>query len=167
MPPPPTITEAGPADAEALRRLHEVAFPGPDEAALVADLVAGGHAVLSLVAREGDAVVGHVLFSRLVSRPTLRASVLAPLAVRPDRQRGGIATRLVREGLARLEEAGEDLVTVLGDPAFYGRFGFRPGRPDRIVTPWPVSENQWLALADKPVPVRLDLAYPPPFARFE
>ena len=67
-------------------------------------------------------VVGHVLLSRLVSPPG--ALALAPLAVLPDRQRRGVGSALVRAALARAREGGGAAAFVLGDPAYYGRFGF-------------------------------------------
>ncbi|MBT9291290.1 GNAT family N-acetyltransferase [Prosthecodimorpha staleyi] len=166
------IEAALPADAAAIRALLVAAFPTPAEADLVAALRIGGHAVLELVARDGannadGAILGHLLFTRLTVAPPndrRRAVCLAPLAVAPGRQKAGIGTALVREGLARLEASEEDIVLVLGDPAFYGRFGFHPGRPERMLTPYPIPENQWLALGDRPLPLRLALSYPPPFA---
>jgi len=180
------IEPALPADAAAIRTLLVAAFPTPAEADLVAALRLGGYGVLELVARATGAgcggddgnsggggssadrvILGHLLFSRLTVAPPndrRRAVCLAPLAVAPGRQTTGIGTALVREGLARLEASGEDIVLVLGDPAYYGRFGFHPGRPERMLTPYPVPENQWLALGDRELPLRLALAYPPPFA---
>ena len=179
------IEAAVPADAAAIRTLLVAAFPTAAEVDLVAALRLGGYAVLELVARATGAggggsngnsddgssadrtILGHLLFSRLTVAPPndrRRAVCLAPLAVAPARQTTGIGTALVREGLARLEASGEDIVLVLGDPAYYGRFGFHPGRPERMLTPYPIPENQWLALGDRPLPLRLALSYPPPFA---
>lgn len=55
----------------------------------------------------------------------MRALALAPIAVHPERQGLGIGSALVREGLARAAAGGWDAVLVLGDPAYYERFGFR------------------------------------------
>ena len=94
-------------------------------------LVADGDVVLELVAeRDGD-VRGHVLFSRLrVVREgrDLPAVALAPVAVDPDHQREGIGTELVREGHLRLMAEHETLSVVLGDPTYYGRFGYAHDR---------------------------------------
>lgn len=49
---------------------------------------------------------------------------LAPLAVLPGRQGWGIGSALVRAALARAKEVGWAAAFVLGDPAYYGRFGF-------------------------------------------
>jgi putative acetyltransferase len=54
-----------------------------------------------------------------------RVLMLSPLGVRPDRQRQGIGSALVAEGLRRARERGEPVVIVEGDPRYYSRFGFR------------------------------------------
>lgn len=70
--------------------------------------------------------------------------MLGPLGVVPSHQRCGAGTALVREGLERLEKRGVRQVFVLGDPAYYGRFGFRAERdvktpcsiPDKWADAW-------------------------------
>jgi len=58
-------------------------------------------------------------------RATFRCLGLAPVAVLPGRRRAGIGSALIREGLKRARRQGHEAVFVLGDPAYYGRFGFR------------------------------------------
>ena len=82
---------------------------------------------LSLVACEGDEVVGHVLFTRnLLDAPPrlVDVQVLSPVAVRPDHQRRGIGTALVERGVAELDERGVPAVFLEGDPGYYRRVGF-------------------------------------------
>lgn len=131
---PLSIRTETPADAAAIRRVLEAAFPTAAEAHLVELLRAGGHLLVSLVAEEDEAIVGHIAFSPVridgAAAEETRVGVgLAPIAVRPDHQRRGIGSRLVREGLVTCERAGFDFVVVLGEPAFYRRFGF--DRADR------------------------------------
>lgn len=109
-------------DAPAIRRLHQSAFETPAEADLVDALRADGDAVLSLVATGQDALIGHVMFSRL-SAP-LPSLALAPVAVDRDHRAQGVAGALINEGLAQARAAGERAVFVLGDPEYYSRFGF-------------------------------------------
>jgi putative acetyltransferase len=99
----------------------------------------GGYARLSLVAQEGAKTVAHILFSDLpivTQAGTLPALALAPLAVLPDRQRQGIGSRLVREGLRACAGAGHRVVVVLGHPDYYPRFGFSARLAERLQAPF-------------------------------
>jgi predicted N-acetyltransferase YhbS len=81
-----------------------------------------------LVAVAGEEIVGHVLAS--IGRLDGRAVPgIAPLAVRPDWQGQGIGTALMTELLGQLHQKGFLLAVVLGDPGYYGRFGFQPSGP--------------------------------------
>lgn len=125
-----TIREERPEDADAIGALTTAAFaamPWSDgsEAALVARLRADGDLVLSLIATDGDAVIGHVGFSPLrIDGHSGGWFQLAPLSVAPARQRAGIGTALAQEGIAMLRRRGARGIGVLGDPAYYERLGF-------------------------------------------
>jgi putative acetyltransferase len=98
---------------------------GDGEAALIAELRADGDVVLELAALQADEIVGHIMFSRMICYPPLcRLAALAPVAVRVDRQRQGIGDALIRAGLMACREAEIEAVIVVGDPAYYSRFGF-------------------------------------------
>jgi putative acetyltransferase len=144
----PSIRPEEPSDRDAIRAVHEQAFGDAAEADLVDRLRSDGELVLSLVAVL-QGVVGHVAFSRLeLSDIHVRAVALAPVAVLPPVQRSGIGTGLVREGLHRLAASGEDLVLVLGDPAYYRRFGFSPEQARGFTTPYDGPYLQGLALSE-------------------
>ena len=122
-----SIRAATPRDRAAIRSVEEHAFGQETEAGLVDALVAAGDAVVELVAEEEGQVVGHILFSRLHVMDGDRrflAVALAPLAVEPSFHGTGIGGALVGEAHRRLKAAGETLSVVLGDPAYYGRFGY-------------------------------------------
>jgi putative acetyltransferase len=116
-------------DIDAIRTLTETAFrtaPHADgtEHLIVDRLRAAGALTLSLVA-ETDGVVGHVAFSPVtISDGSAGWYGLGPISVDPARQGEGIGTRLVREGLERLKALGAAGCVLLGDPAYYARFGF-------------------------------------------
>jgi putative acetyltransferase len=137
-------------DIDAIRRVHETAFGSLLEAELVDNLQAEGDAVRSLVAWCEGEVVGHVMFSRLRALESrgLRATALAPLGVLPKQQRRGFGTALVRDGLERLKREGEDLVLVVGDPNYYGRFGFTAKAAKAFQTPYDGPHMQALALSE-------------------
>ena len=128
------VRSEAPDDVAAIRAVEEVAFGQPAEAQLVDDLRAAGDSVFSLVAVDDDTVVGHALFSRM--KAPFPALALGPVAVLPERQRTGIGSRLIRQGIARSEAAGWLGVFVLGDPAFYRRFGFDVGKASGFISPY-------------------------------
>jgi putative acetyltransferase len=115
-------------DRAAVRAVNVAAFGSSTEADLVDALRARARPLVSLVAEDGGAVVGHILFSpvTLPGRPDLDLMGLAPMAVAPARQRQGIGSALVRAGLERCRQSRVGTVVVLGHPAYYPRFGFVP-----------------------------------------
>jgi len=117
------------ADRAAVEAVHRAAFPSAAEARLVNMLRTSGRAAVSLVAETDDQVVGHILFSPVSvepARPGVAGAGLAPVAVPPSRQCQGIGSQLVMQGIAACRRAGFDFIVVLGDPAYYRRFGFAP-----------------------------------------
>jgi putative acetyltransferase len=145
------IRPAEPADAAGIRAVHEAAFPGPAEAGLVETLVREGDAAVSLVdARQGE-IVGHVLLSRMTvcgDGQNLRALGLAPVGVRPGFQGGGVGKGLIKAALAIARATGEALVFVLGEPDYYGRFGFSAATASPFASPY--AGPYFMALALQP-----------------
>lgn len=167
----PSIRPEEPADAVAIRRVLEAAFPTADEARLVDSLRAAGHLLISLVAEEDHAVVGHVAFSPVrIDEETIRGIGLglAPLAVLPDHQRRGIGGRLVGEGLAACRRAGYGFVVVLGEPAYYRRFGFDRADLRGLGNEYQADEaSMVLELRDGAIPGRGGVVrFGPEFAEF-
>ncbi|MEQ8791652.1 MAG: N-acetyltransferase [Pirellulaceae bacterium] len=155
-------------DRSAIRRVHTEAFGQALEAQLVDALIDGGFTVVSLVAERDSEVVGHVLFSRLEIAShdgSLANSVaLAPVAVLPEWQRLGIGSALIREGLDACRKLGEASAFVLGDPAYYGRFGFSAELARRFESPYACEAFQTLPLQSDTLPAGGRIRYAPPFA---
>jgi putative acetyltransferase len=122
-----TIREETEADFLGIAVLTRAAFGGDYEVLLIEELRRAGHVIISLVAIEQDSVVGHILFSELdveVQGRSVKTAALAPVAVRPERQREGIGSKLVETGVQVLRDRDYEAVIVLGHPNYYPRFGF-------------------------------------------
>jgi len=150
-------------DRPAIHAVVTAAFGRPDEADLVDRLREDGSLVISLVSLDAGVVVtGHVLLSRMDAPFT--ALGLAPLSVLPAHQRSGIGSQLVRAALQRAKELRWEAVFVLGDPQYYGRFGFDAARASGFSSPYAGPHLMVLALAGS-LPVSAGaIAYARPFA---
>ncbi|MFF2277965.1 GNAT family N-acetyltransferase [Agromyces sp. NPDC058126] len=154
------------ADREVVDRLLAEAFSGPQpdgspaasppiEVGLNTALLDSVEFIpeLALVAELDRAAVGYCITTRgwIGDRPALG---LGPIGVDPGVQRGGIGSALVRETLRLAAGRGERVVALLGDPVYYGRFGFVPSTELGIVAPEPAWGAYFQA-------VRLDQAEAP------
>lgn len=120
-----------PGDVDFIALLTEAAFANAPhtshtEQFIVAALRRAGQLSISLVAMEGDELVGHVA----VSPVTLSSGEtgwygLGPISVRPDRQGHGIGSALMVEAIDRLKAMNSAGCVLLGEPGYYARFGFR------------------------------------------
>lgn len=138
------ITKELPEHIEAITAVTTAAFERNEHSSrteqyIITALRRASQLTISLVALEGDAVVGHIAVSPVtVSSGEAGWYGLGPIAVRPDRQGKGTGSRLVRDALAALKRQGASGCVVLGDPDYYGHFGFNahpeltlPGVPQR------------------------------------
>ena len=128
-----------PADVAAVRNINEIAFGQPAEASLVDSLRDACPDAVSLVAVEGDNVLGHIFFSPISvagGQADAQAMGLAPMAVLPERQRQGIGSMLVRAGIDLMRERNCPFIIVLGHPEFYPRFGFVPASRHGLSCQW-------------------------------
>ncbi len=124
------IRSERPEDATTIRALTDTAFKDKrfsdgTEAQVIDALRATGALTLSLVATQGGEIVGHIAFSPVTINGKAGGWYgLGPVSVWPDRQRTGIGQALIRDGLGRLQAMGASGCVLLGDPAYYARFGF-------------------------------------------
>ncbi len=174
---PVLIRREDAADISAIHAITAAAFAGPGrprgedppEATLVEELRAGPAWLppLSLVAvTPAGEVIGHVLCTRghVGQAPVL---ALGPLTVRPDHQRRGVGSALMHAVIGAADALGEPLIALLGDPGYYGRFGFRLSSDYQVTPPRPHWEQhfQVRTLAAYQPALRGTFAYPEPFDR--
>jgi putative acetyltransferase len=113
------------SDHERVFAIQAAAFGRPNEARLVSALRGSVHPSLSLVAELDGRLAGHVFFSPLsIEGGSPPVGGLAPVGVDPELQRRGVGSALIREGLRRSVEVGWRAIFLLGNPAYYARFGF-------------------------------------------
>jgi putative acetyltransferase len=137
------IRKEEPKDIEQVRAILRAAFLSHAESKLVDALRANGKATISLVAVNGEQVLGYILFSPVATTPPSEANGLgfAPVAVHPTMQWQGIGSQLIREGLHACQELSYDYCVVLGDPKYYQRFGFQKASPFGIRNEYGVDDE--------------------------
>jgi putative acetyltransferase len=99
------------------------------------------------VAEARGRIVGHILFSPIIIKSAAgkkkETISLAPVSVRPEFQKRGIGSELIREGLKACQQLGYDSVVVLGHPEYYPKFGFKQagiwGIKDLFGAPYPIE----------------------------
>ena len=136
-----------PTDAAAIDHLNDLAF-GPGRYAKTAYRLREGvphDPALSFVATDGLMLIGSVRLTPIRVGEG-NALLLGPLAVRPDVQKKGAGKALMAAALDAARLQGHDLVVLVGDPAYYVPFGFRPIPPGHIRLPGPVDPARFLAL---------------------
>jgi len=119
------------ADQTRVRQIEAAAFEGSLQADLVDTLRGSAVPYLSLVALLSSEIVGHIFFSPafIDCRAAPPAAQLSPIAVDPSHQGRGIGSKLIQTGLQECASLGWKAIFLLGDPAYYSRFGFVMASP--------------------------------------
>jgi len=150
---PVTVRLEAPGDEPGIRRVHETAFPGPEEAdtvdAIRREAPAGWQSIVALAA--SGQIVGHLLLSPCPLEDDAGGLVgevlaLGPVAVLPDVQFRGVGGSLVTAAVSLAMARGVPAIVLLGHPAYYPRFGFVPARSVGLRPPaeaWP--DEAWMA----------------------
>jgi len=159
-------------DASAIYEVNKQAFDGRDAEPGLVDAVRKSENFIpeiSLIAEENGKLIGHILFSRIhieTKNTKIPALALAPMAVRPEYQKQGIGTLLVRRGLEECKRLNHAIVIVLGHPAYYPRFNFSAELAKSLECPYGECGEAWMALELLPNAldgVRGRVVYPPAF----
>jgi len=149
------IRDEIPADLEHVRRIIDAAFESSSESVLVANLRIQAAPIISLVAEDAGQVVGtivgHIMFSPVtIDNDDSMIFGLAPMAVAPNRQRTGVGSALIREGLTRCRNLGAAGVVVQRHPAYYPRFGFANASNFGISSEYDVPDEVFMAMELSP-----------------
>lgn len=153
-------------EAAAIEELYRAAFPEEGLLPLVRDLLGSRQGVMSLVGLDPSSIIAHVALSDCrIEGCDAKVALLGPLAVAPRAQGNGAGSALVRDALDRLMRAGFARVYVLGDPGYYGRFGFETERgvepPYPLVAQWRAAwQSVGLGTGVAPGPGRLVVGEP-------
>ncbi len=152
-------------DRAAIGALTAAAFDGHphsdgSEPRIIDALRDAGALTLSLVAEVDGQAVGHAAFSPVEWPGQGDWFGLGPVSVAPDRQNQGIGRRLIEAGLDDLRQRGARGCVVMGEPAYYSRFGFV--QDPCLTYPGPPREY-FMALAFGPVEGSGDVRYHPAF----
>jgi putative acetyltransferase len=145
-----------PADIAEIKALTTAAFlsvsySSHTEQLIIDALRNSGNLTLSLVAETNGKTVGHVAVSPVsISDGSQGWYGLGPVSVAPEYQGIGIGSQLIRQALTRLQEMSASGCVVLGNPNFYGRFGFKP-EPSLVLADVPPEYFQAIAF-DAPMP---------------
>ncbi|MFZ0099487.1 MAG: N-acetyltransferase [Gemmobacter sp.] len=161
------IRATTPSDLPALATLYAAAFPDEDLMPLVRRLLTEVPDIISLVAEAAaQEPIAHIAITPCLTDGPDHAALLGPLGVAPAHQRQGLGAALIRAGIARLNADRVTCLLVLGDPAYYGRFGFQP--ETRVAPPYPLPEEwrgawQSLLIGTSSAPAAGTLRPPPPW----
>ena len=141
-----------PGDEPGVRRVHELAFSGPEEAAIVDEIrrtaPPGWQSILA--ADAAGRIVGHVLLSPcpVEDHDGMRVGdvlALGPIGVIPEAQSRGVGSALIVAAVSLAVARGVPAVVLLGQPLYYPRFGFTSARSLGLEPPaaaWP--DEAWL-----------------------
>ena len=146
------ILEEAASDAPAVEALLDLCF-GPERRRKTAQRLRDGRRPaegLALVACEGDRLVGTLRFWEVEAGPGTAALLLGPVAVHPEAQGRGLGARLIAEGLERAKQRGHRAAILVGDPEYYGRFGFERALTLGLTLPGPVEPRRFLGLELEP-----------------
>ncbi len=159
------VSQALPSDRSDIDLLLDASFGMDRHGRTTYRLRDGNHRLddLGLVVRRDD---GHLCGSiefwpiELVCQESgLRTSavLLGPIAVSDGCRGQGIGGALMQSGIAAAKAAGHENIVLVGDPAYYGRFGFSDEKTKSWSLPGPFEQHRLLAIADGEVPTAAKL----------
>ena len=148
-------------DVTEIGNIHLSAF-GESEGETIVELTnnffreSNDYQYFSYVATEANELFGHIVFSEIkILDENIKAFILAPLAVKPVRQKMKVGSTLIKHGIENLRLKGTEIVFVYGDPAYYSKFGFLSKQSHLFIPPYKLQYPfgwQYLQLGKYPLP---------------
>lgn len=140
------IRPAKETDLSSIQQVIETAF-SDEENKVIMNVVdelfkeTSSPSIKSFVAEVDNHVIGYVSYSPIFFKSDTGVSgyILAPLAVSPEHQQQGVGSNLIESGLDVLTKQSVGVLLVYGDPAYYGRFGFKEEVGRSFVPPYPLQ----------------------------
>jgi predicted N-acetyltransferase YhbS len=148
------ITSATAADQPAIETLLDAAFGAARRNRAAYRLREGAVplAGLSCVARDDKGIIGSLqcwdVALRSGSDVRMPLLLLGPVAVAAGQRGAGVASAMMRWALAAADAAGAPPILLIGDAAFYGRFGFAAAATSGWIMPGPVDQDRLLLRGD-------------------
>jgi predicted N-acetyltransferase YhbS len=143
-----TIRQERPSDMDAREALLDEAF-GESRTRKASErlredrLPAEG---LAFIASEGRRVVGTARLWNIACGTGKPALLLGPVAVATACRGRGIGAALVRRAVAEARRLGHAAIVLVGDAAYYSRFGFSTAKTSALCMPGPFERHRLLAL---------------------
>ncbi|MCT8268119.1 N-acetyltransferase [Afifella sp. JA880] len=151
------IRDQNEADRTAVKEVVRQAFlhkpyAAGTEAFIIDALWTRGMATIALVAEADGRILGQAAFSPVTitgsdGQVTTGWHGLGPIAVLPEVQKKGVGSVLMEVGLTKLRALGSKGCVLVGDPAYYERFGFEnlpqlqiPGVPPENLLALPFTD---------------------------
>src|SRR6056300_1604775 len=133
-------------DLDSILKVIETAF-SDEENKVIMNLVqelsreTTSPSIKSLVAEVDNQVIGYVSYSPIYmkSNSNISGYILAPLAVSTEHQKQGVGSNLIKSGIDMLTKDAIGVLLVYGDPAYYGRFGFKEEIGQSFLPPYPLE----------------------------
>lgn len=142
----PQIIHERPEDAALIEPLLDECF-GPERFTKTAYKIRENiHPLpeLSFVIRDGDKLVATIRYWPITIGDMSPALLLGPIAVEPTLQGRGLGIALIRQSLQMAIELGHKIIVLVGDPEYYGQFGFDAASPKGLQLPGPVEDRRFL-----------------------
>jgi putative acetyltransferase len=151
------LRTATPSDLPQIKELLDAAFvPSQFESILVESVFNSGEEYWAWVTEEQSQLTGAVVYTLAFRDGVAIGYHLAPVAVHPDFQRRGLGSDLIETTLNLLPISAAS-VFVLGDPAYYERFGFAP--VTSAICPYEPSNEHFRALRWKETAEPFSIGY--------